>query len=275
MPSQQFIACLPGHAENRGGSDRRGHYFRRNYARPQVRRADGTFKDVARLQFLKATSYVPGTQPFFASSVDDQPSNACIVYNNTNASFTNPITGGNLIDAGPSFTVTGPNGSVAVPVNGGNRNVINQTGALLVPGVYTITGNGGADVGTVSASITIPAAATLTSPVNNGTATRANGMTLTWTGGSGDLKIYVISCSDPNCNNGAVAVCIVPASLGTFDIPPYVLEALPAGSVAGVVLDSYSNAAFTATGLNLGTVGTHSDVSGFGPYWGSGGFTLK
>ena len=235
----------------------------------------GAFKDVARFQFLKATSYLPGTQPFFVSWLDDPPANACIVYNNTNAGFTNPITGANLIDAGPSFTVTGPNGNVALPVNSGNRNVINTTGAFVVPGNFTVTGTGGADVGAVNASITIPAASTLTSPVNNGSATRADGMTLTWTGGSGDLKVYVTSCSDPKCNNGAVAVCIVPASLGTFAIPPYILEALPASSAAGVILDSFSTAAFTATGLDAGTIQTHSDVSGFGPYWGSGGFTLK
>lgn len=235
----------------------------------------GAFADVARFQFLKATSYVPGTQPFFVSWIDDPPLNACIVFNNTNPGFNVPFAAKSPLDAGPSFTVTGPNGSMTVPANGGKRDKLNTTGAFVTPGTYTITGDGGADVRAVNASITIPAAATLTSPANNGTATRANEMTITWSGGSGNVRIYVNSCLDSACNNGAVAVCDAPASLGTFNIPPYILQALPAGNFAGVVLDSYSSASFSATGLDAGTVATHSDLGGFGAFWGSGAFTFE
>lgn len=89
------------------------------------------------------------------------------------------------------------------------------------------------------------------------------------------LQIEVNSCSPGSCNNGAAAICYVPASLGTFTVPAYVLEALPAGTAAGVVLSSYSEASYTATGLNVGGIQTFSSVSGFGYGWGSGGFTLQ
>lgn len=235
----------------------------------------GKYEDDARFQFLNIVSFVPGTQSFVVSWLDNPPPGTCIAFNNLNASFNNVVSGGNLLDAGSSFTVMGPKGSVMLPVSSQKLTAFNMTGAFLVPGPYTVTGNGGADVGPFNANISVPAASTLVSPVNNGTATRANGMTVKWTGGSENLQIQVNSCSDNTCDNGASAICIVPASLGTFTIPPYVLEALPAGNSAGVVLSSYSDATFTAMGLDAGTIATYSNTSGFGFGWGSGGFTLK
>lgn len=234
----------------------------------------GTYEDDAKPQFLQVTSYVPGTQPFVASWLDYPPPGTCIAYNNLNAAFNVPITGYSPLDAGSSFTVTGPQGSVLL-MNPGKDSMLNASGTFLTPGAYTITGTGGANVGSFSGAVMIPAPSTLVSPVNGGNATLANGMTVTWTGGSGNLQIQVNSCFDNSCNNGASAVCIVPASVGTFTIPPYVLEALPAGTSAGLVLSSYSMASFTATGLNAGTILTYSNVSGFGYGWGSGSFTLK
>ncbi|MGO9260445.1 MAG: hypothetical protein ACLQU1_29685 [Bryobacteraceae bacterium] len=79
--------------------------------------------------------------------LDDQPPGACIVYSNLNASFNIPITGGNLVDTGSNFTLTGPKGSATIPVNSGRFAEFNATGTFLVPGTYTVTGTGGADVG--------------------------------------------------------------------------------------------------------------------------------
>ncbi len=67
----------------------------------------------------------------------------------------------------------------------------------------------------------------------------------------------------------------MPASAATFTIPPCILLALPADNSAGLVLSSYSEATFTATGLNAGTLSTYGNDSGFGYGWGSGSFTLK
>ncbi|HUK16092.1 MAG TPA: hypothetical protein VLW65_06735 [Bryobacteraceae bacterium] len=118
---------------------------------------NGTFEDDAKFEFLKSTGYV--------------------------------------LDAGSTYTVTGPKGSMTLPVNGAKAVAFNMTGAFLVP--------------------------------------------------------------------------------GTFTIPPYVLEALPAGTAAGVVLSYYSTASFTATGLNAGFLTIDGNDSGFGYGWGSGNFTLK
>jgi len=150
-----------------------------------------------------------------------------------------------------------------------------MTGAFLVPGTYTVAGPGGTDVRPVSATIAIPAAATMVSPVNNGSAIRASGMAVNWTGGSGNLQIEVGGCVDGSCNTGAAAVCNVPATAGSFTIPPYVLEALPASNFSGVVLSSFAEGTFTASGLQAASIVAYSNLSGFGLGWGSGSFTLK
>lgn len=112
--------------------------------------------------------------------------------------------------------------------------------------------------------------------MNNGTVTRSNGMTVTWTGGSGNVVIEVGGCTDNTCVNGATAVCAASASAGTFTIPSTVLLALPASNYAGFVFSTQTEASFTATGLNLGfiSVGRYN-VAGFGYGWGSGSFALK
>jgi hypothetical protein len=145
----------------------------------------------------------------------------------------------------------------------------------LVPGPYTITGSGGADISPFSAAVTIPALPTLVSPVNSATVTRSNGMTVTWTGGGGNLQIQVNAPTDSTDTNGSVAVCNVAASAGTFTIPPYVLLALPASNLAGFVLSSQTEVPFTATGLSVGILKAYTNDAGFGYGWGSGSFTLK
>lgn len=234
----------------------------------------GAFEDDARVQFLKLTSFIPGSLPFIATDVDDQAPGTCIVYNNPNASFANTVTGAVLLDAGSSATLTGPKGSVSIPVNGKNA-AFNMTGAFLVPGDFTISGPGGTDVPAFSGTITLPPAATLVSPTNNSSATRANGLTVSWTGGSGSLEIAVNGCVDSNCNTGASALCHIPASLGSFTVPAYVLQALPASTLAGLVLSSYSMASFTNPAIGAASIETYSNLGGFGFGWGSGGFSLK
>jgi hypothetical protein len=235
----------------------------------------GKFEDDARAQFFKALTYAPGSQPFFVSYVDDQPLGACLVYNNINENGNVPFTSGANLDAGSSITVKGPNGSVSMPANQ-SRSPIGAAGTFLVPGAYTVAGTGGVDVGSFSATFTIPALPTLVSPVNNATVTRSSGMTATWTGGSGNVVIEVGGCADSACATGAAAVCTAPASAGTFTIPPSVLLALPASTSAGFGISTATEASFTATGLNVGflSVGRYN-VAGFGYGWGSGSFTLK
>ncbi len=238
----------------------------------------GNFEDDARFQFLKIPPISPSNQPFLISFIDIPPQGTCTVYNNLNEDQNVPITGVTLADAGSSFTVNGPKGSLNLPVSSGHLSKFDNKGAFLVPGAYTIAGAGGTDIGPFNAAVTIPSLPTLTSPANNAAVTRANGLTVTWTGGSGNLVIEVSSPTDNTLTTGSVAYCDVDASAGTFTVPPYVLEALaatPDQATSGLVLSSQTGGNFTALGLSVGTVNARIHVAGFGLGWGSGGFFLK
>ncbi|MGB6942487.1 MAG: hypothetical protein WBE37_08845 [Bryobacteraceae bacterium] len=238
----------------------------------------GTFEDDGKFQFQNILGVYPGTAPFLVEWVDIAPLGTCLVYGSLNASWNEPVTGVSQADAGSSFTVQGPNGSVMLQP--GSLSEFNSQGSFLVPGAYTATGTGGTEIGPFTANITLPPAMTLVTPVNNATVTRSNGLTVTWTGGIANeyLQIEVNSPADASNQNGASAICTVAGNVGTLTIPAYVLLALPAtpsGTSAGLVLSSVILSPFTATGMTIGAIQTYTNEAGFGYGWGSGGLTLK
>ena len=237
------------------------------------------YNDGAQFLFAKIPSYPPGSQPFFDSWIDDQPIGTCLVKVNGNSDDNYLF--GNLVplDAGPSFTVKGPGGSMTVAANPGQtKATLSAAGTFLVPGTYTVSGTGGKDVGPFSATITIAAPPTLVSPLsaNNLTVTRSSGMTVAWRGGdpNGHVEIVLVGATDSSFNTAALAYCKASASAGTFMIPSYVLLALPAGNFTSLELapgtvQGAASTPFTATGLSIGFVQTYIDGTSFG------GFTLR
>jgi uncharacterized protein (TIGR03437 family) len=239
--------------------------------------AGAGYHDRLQLLFAEVPSYPPGSEPFFATYVDDQPVGTCIVYDGSYGAVS--YFNGNLapLDAGSSFTVNGPNGSMTVHGNPGPTSVkLSDAGTFLVPGSYTISGNGGTDVGPFTGTLTFPTSPTLVSPptADGLTVTRSSGMTVTWTGGdpNGHVEISIASVTDNTFSTGTFANCKAPASAGTFTIPSYVLMALPAGQFTGFELGPGANQAaatapFTANGLTVGLVQTYIDgtmLVGFG-----------
>jgi hypothetical protein len=102
--------------------------------------------------------------------------------------------------------------------------------------------------------------------------TRSSGLTVAWTGGAPNayVQIQVSAVTDSTNTKGALAVCNVAASAGTFTIPPYALLAIPAANVGnGFQFQQQTEAGFTAKGLNLESIQT-SNAATF-----IGGFTLK
>jgi hypothetical protein len=222
--------------------------------------------DYGKAQFLSFT--LPAAiQPFFVSYVDDLPLGTCAVFNSTNpqgaGAYFSTIT---PLDAGPSIKVTGPNGSQTIPANGQGQATLTDGagGNFLSPGAYTVTGTGGANVGSFSAPYTIPTPPILTSPTTGPSGppvpvNRANGITFTWTGGAANSYIQIQGGNSTD-NSGAVGVsftCSVAASAGTFTIPPSVLLTLPPGAFVNSEWDftAYSPyGAFSASGLNVGYI---------------------
>jgi uncharacterized protein (TIGR03437 family) len=237
------------------------------------------FADDAKFQFLKITSYPAGTQPFFASWIDDHPAGTCTVVNNLGGPGGPPLSNSNLapVDAGLNFIIKGPNGSVQVKAGPGQSDpTLSAAGTFLLPGNFTVSGGGGVDIGPINASITFPSMPALTSPSNAGAATRSSGLPVTWTGGSGNVQMIVSGATDNRFTIGAQAACTAPASLGSFTIPPYVLLPLPPGPNGGVTLGpADTSVGFTANGLTAGFLQTHSDGAGFGYGAGTGNFTLQ
>lgn len=214
--------------------------------------------DYGKATFFSAT--VPAAlQPFMISYLDDLPLGTCGIYNN----FNGGNNGGNYfnfvanLDPG-AIQVSGPNGNQNISVNASGQGTLSAAGTYLSPGAYTISGAGGTGanaVGAFTSPFNIPTPANLTSPATGADVTRANGLTVTWSGGSANSAIQILgsSATDATLTNGANFDCFVAASAGTFTIPPSVLLALPPGSFS--VMTFQTNAAggsFNATGLNLG-----------------------
>ena len=232
------------------------------------------YSDNAKFQFLKVLTS-PASQPFLVSYLDDLPPGTCTVFNTLNPSSHYGLSGSTAAaDAGSSFTLTGPNGSKFLSGNPGQFSAtLSAAGAYLSPGAYTLTGNGGADIGGFNAAITIPAALNLVNPANMTIPplTRSNGLTVNWTGGvaNASVLIQVTNATDNTFTTGATVFCEAAATAGTLTIPPYALLALPAGYYSGFQFQQQTAAAITAKGLDLGvfeTVGAATSI---------GGFTLK
>ena len=221
--------------------------------------------DAARFQFGKIVSYNAGTQPFFVSFLDDLAPGTCGVYNNL-LSITDLLATGTNADAGSSFTIAGPNGTLTEPLG---FSQLNSNGTFLVPGAFSISGAGGADIGAFKVDVTIPSFPTLTAPsVSNppSSITRSNGLTVAWTGGSANAiaQIGLSGATDSSGLTGAQVVCQVPSSAGTFTIPAYALSALPAGNFGFFSFSPFTpEVPFSASGLIFSQVQTYLPNVGF------------
>jgi uncharacterized protein (TIGR03437 family) len=206
------------------------------FGQVELKRSDnpGGFVDKAGAEFLRFS--VPSAlQPFIMSYIDVPPPGSCQIYNNPNGSPDPPLNFLTALDAGPQITVQGPNGSKNFPAsNGSYGGTLSNSGNYFAPGTITVSAPGGADVKAFSVPVTVPAMPMQTSPTpdspNPFTVTRSNGLTVNWSGGAANsyIKIEGFNQTDNIGTVGGSFTCIVPASPGTFTIPPYVLMALPA-----------------------------------------------
>jgi uncharacterized protein (TIGR03437 family) len=102
-----------------------------------------------------------------------------------------------------------------------------STGLYLSPGNYTLTAKGGTDVGAFTSTLTLPAPFTWTNMDAITSVSRANGVTVNWTGGANYVMIDGYSAITTPQSAGAFFICLAQASAGTFTVPPNVLAALP------------------------------------------------
>jgi hypothetical protein len=148
------------------------------------------------------------------------------------------------LDAGPSIAVTGPNGlsktlsKLSIPNTIFYGAQFDQTATTLTSGAYTFTGTGGNDVGAFTANYTMPPIFTWNEQPAITSVTRANGVTVTWSGGNPSGYVLINGTSSAGAATGGTPIntsftCTARVSDGSFTVPPVVLLALPpSGSTA-------------------------------------------
>ena len=143
------------------------------------------------------------------------------------------------LDAGPSLTVVGPAGQIAMPaVQGGQYQGLFGTsfnGPNVPPGSYTITGNGGKDVGPFTASLNVGASIVWTNRGSIPFLDQSQPLTVTWTGGAvtGHVLIGGYQSGSNEAGSARAFFCAEDTSKGTFSVPPVFLSTLK--STAGPV----------------------------------------
>lgn len=204
---------------------------------------------------------------------------SCVVnfYNATAASQTQPSDFTfTFLNAGQDVNINGPDGLIAMPLNTQTFNgttyyaYSTPTGdTSFIPasgGSFTFNnGSGGPDVGAFTASLQLTSPLVWSNMSGISTVTRANGLTVDWTGGDPGTYVGIngfsygaVGGSDTNFVVGSFA-CQAPTSAGSFTVPSAVLLSLPqSATVDGTTFStlSVSNVTapvtFQATGLDLG-----------------------
>lgn len=205
------------------------------------------------------------TQPVVVTSLDSTPLGTCAAYNAGNSGNPPLLTAIAGADPG-AITLTGPTGQLPMTNKGGTPQVYEAVfspyATYFSAGNYTLAAGGGRTIDKFSTSFSIVAPAPTWNESNSASiemngVTRANGLTIVWTPGSAaaDYNIYISGASytaTATASPGAIFECIVPASAGTFTIPPTVLLALPSSGGEIDFKPALLPSSFTANGLSLG-----------------------
>lgn len=101
---------------------------------------------------------------------------------------------------------------------------------FLSQGTFTLTIPGGVDVKAAQASGTPHASFQWIGRSSLSTLVRADGLTVSWTGGNSGTDVAVIEAESFNdaANSAALAVCVAPITAGEFSVPSEILQSLPA-----------------------------------------------
>ncbi len=132
-----------------------------------------------------------------------------------------------------------------------------------IPGSYTLTIPGGADVQHAQVTGNFPAPLQWTNENTLSVINRADPLTVTWTGGNSARDVVfvgLLSNNDP-ANSSAAALCVAPVDAGKFTVPVEILQALPATPASATRVSAWllvtsvplqASTQFKATGLESG-----------------------
>jgi hypothetical protein len=183
-----------------------------------------------------------GHRPFvdgqFAKFGGDQISEASILFTapgTCRVTASNTTTGISVglgaLDAG-AVSLNGPGIDQAIPQGPDKTYSFNFSGTDVTSGgTYSLSGEGGKDIGPFSVSGVIEPNITATSAIPN-TIPRGQDLTITWTGGTSTDYITIFGSAsapiDANTPNTAVFACTTTVDKGTITVPSTILSQLPA-----------------------------------------------
>jgi uncharacterized protein (TIGR03437 family) len=235
-----------------------------------------TRTDFGGASFTKVT--VPGGAIGLSSLFDIATYGSCTVTSYTGTTVPQLFSYQSL-DAGASIGVSGPAGSrtLAKSTAGGFTAygaTLDAAANYLNAGQYTVTGPGGADVGSFTAQLNLAQPLTWTNQQAITTVNRAAGVTVNWSGGdpAGYVQISGSSFSGTTPETIVVVIftCTARTSDGSFTVPPFVLLALPPSGTQSAGGGSFAipgslavsgvsgSTRFQATGLDYGFVSSSS-----------------
>lgn len=227
-------------------------------------------------EFLKFT-YAQFNAGAYASASGGASIGSCIVnfYNANSSTVTPPaLYTFTYLNAGPNVNITGPNGEISMPLKTQTFNGVtydlyatpSSNTSFIAPGSYAFdNASGGQDVGAFTVSLNLSSPLVWSNMNSISTVTRANGQTVTWTGGDPSSTVSITGTSFGSINGSqtdfvvGAFTCQAPASAGTFTIPSAVLLSMPPSisflgiSSSTMSLSNVSNpVSFNATGLDIG-----------------------
>jgi uncharacterized protein (TIGR03437 family) len=226
-----------------------------------------------------------------ATNWDVVPPGSCLV--NTGGAFNGAFLTFQWLDGGASLNISGAGGLRSIPqipppliLSFAGQNyfgALDFPGNYLKPGTFTVTVPGGKDVGPFTASINYPEPILQWTNQRSITSIdRAQGTTVTWTGGdpNGLVEILGFSTTAGNRAAGSAFVCTARTSDQSFTVPPYVTLAMapsnptiPAAIFPSSlwVLGFSAPTRFQATGVDLGVVNQWSNEARTVNYTGATG----
>jgi uncharacterized protein (TIGR03437 family) len=245
---------------------------------PGVLGIGGGTTDTGGAVFFKFTS-AQFNSGAFASAAKTASIGSCVVstYSATSIAAIAPeLFAFTFLNAGADVNLTGPDGAIAMPlttqaINGTTYYIYSTptSDKSFIPasgGSFSFNnGSGSPSVGAFTATLQMAAPVTWSNVDSISTVTRANGLTVNWTGGDPSTYVGITGLSIGSVNGSDTDfvvgdfTCQAPVSAGAFTVPSGVLLSLPASAtVAGISFSSLSLSnitgpvTFTATGLDLG-----------------------
>jgi uncharacterized protein (TIGR03437 family) len=156
-----------------------------------------------------------------------------------------------FLDAGVGLPLAGPGLAQGVRL-AQSPGVLGPTYVFLPPapfqaGLYTLTGNGGSQVGSFSASTNFPADFAVTNWDSIAVIDRTRAVTFNWSG-SGFQRVTILFATNVVIGTSVRVVSLncenIPASLGTYSVPPAALAHLLPGN-ATLTVHGINQAEFT------------------------------